>query len=596
MNAMEPPPETRGPSRRVRTVTVLAVMSLLLLVPSVAAVVLAINSPVAAGGSSPTSLATAWDKPVHFIESGLAAGTTWSVDLSGSLESSPTPEINFSEIPDTYPFTVTPVAGYTASPSAGNVTVNSCMATVYVTFTPVVRVSAYAVSFTPTGLPASATWWVEFNGTNVSANGTSSITFTVPNGTYVFAAPGLIPGSVGTQYTTNLTNGTVVVSGANVTIVIPYATEYLLTMNTSPAGDGSVTPGSGWYLSGTSVNLTEVPSEGYTFIGWNGNGTGNYSGPNATPTTIMDSPIQETGLFGLAYAVDFEETGLLDGVTWSVTFNGVAQSAFFVFLDFSAVNGTYAYSVAPIAGYHTPVYQGNVTVAGADLTLVVPWVRLTYNASFVESGLPSGTSWGVTLNGTRSSSVTSTILFRESNGSYPWAVGSVSGYTANVTGGTVIVNGAAILVQIGWTSSEATAPSFTVTFIETGLARGTSWTATLNGSGSRSAGSTSNMVLFRGLAAGSYTFWVPGVGASLATPGTGSFAISTANETVNVAFSTQGAGVPPATAGSQMITVLDLLVFAVVGGGVLTAVYLIHRLSGRHERAGPQSISSRGGS
>ncbi len=567
---------------RARSLYVLALVLALVIAPTL----LALGSHDARTGTASTTtttgLSTAWERPITFIETGLPAGTAWSVDLSGSTQSSSTTEIVFSELPGTYDFTVLPVAGYVASPESGEVVQNSCMATVYITFTPVTAVSSYNVWFNESGLPSGTSWWVDFNGTNVSST-SASIAFTAQNGTYLFTDPALILGGVGTDFVTSTNNGTVTVAGANVSVPIPYSAQYYLTTAVTPSAGGTVSPSSGWYAAGASVSLSEAANATYDFVGWNGTGNVNYTGTNSTPTVTMDSPVTEIAVFGVAYEVSFQETGLLDGVTWSVTFNGVTQSAYFVFLDFSAANGTYAYTVAPIPGYHTPSYSGNVTVAGSDVNVVIPWVRLTYNVSFVEAGLPSGTSWSVTLNGSSMSTLSSTLIFPEANGTYPWSVAAVAGYTANVTAGTVVVNGSAILIEIGWAASAPVPVGYTVTFVETGLPTSTTWSVSLNSSSASTPvqGATAALVL-TGVPDGSYGYWVPAVGSYDPGPSGGSLTVAGANVTVNVAFTAHSTPPSPTPSGSAGLSLLDLLVFAVVGGGVATTVYFVHRLSGRN--------------
>jgi YVTN family beta-propeller protein len=65
----------------------------------------------------------------------------------------------------------------------------------------------------------------------------------------------------------------------------------------------------------------------------------------------------------------------------------------------------------------------------------------TYRVTFVESGLPSGTPWGVAVNGTVLSSTTSFANLSESNGSYSFSVSPLTGFSVNVSSGTVRVNG-----------------------------------------------------------------------------------------------------------------------------------------------------------
>ncbi len=567
-----------GSASGSRTLLVVALAALMLVLPTAVAV-LAADAPAASAGPGASGLSPAWDKPVHFIETGLALGTSWSVNLSGSIEASIGSEINFSEIPGTYAFTVTPVIGYTAAPLAGNVTVPDSMngVTVDITFTPVTGPSMYTVFFNETDLPAATSWWVNLNGNNSSA-ATSSISFSVLNGTYPYTVPAVLSGSPGVQFLAVTSSGTVAVNGADIVVEVPYSTQYFLTTIAFPAGEGTVTPGSGWYPAGASVGLSAVPSAGYGFFNWSGSGSGNYSGTSATPTITMNAPITENATFGPLYAVDFEEMGLADGVTWSVTFNGATQSAFSVFLDFSAVNGTYPYTVAPIPGYHTNWYGGHVTVAGSDVTVIIKWVRVTYNVSFVESGLPGGTSWSVTLNGSSKSLAGATIVFVEPNGTLPWTVAPVSGYTANVTSGTVVIHGANVAVYVGWTITTAKpTPTYSVSFVETGLPTGTDWTVSLNSTVSVTVGSPTDVVEFTGVAVGTYGYWVPNVGTYHPAISSGAVDVSGANVTVDVAFTAPGPIVHSAT--SVAISIWDLIMFAFIAGGSVIVTYVIFRRS-----------------
>jgi hypothetical protein len=75
----------------------------------------------------------------------------------------------------------------------------------------------------------------------------------------------------------------------------------------------------------------------------------------------------------------------------------------------------------------------------------------TYQVSFPETGLPSGTSWSLTLAGTTRTSTTDTIAFMESNGTYGYTVGTVSGYTVSPSSGSVTVNGAGVNRPITFT-------------------------------------------------------------------------------------------------------------------------------------------------
>jgi len=83
-----------------------------------------------------------------------------------------------------------------------------------------------------------------------------------------------------------------------------------------------------------------------------------------------------------------------------------------------------------------------------------PVSNATYLVTFTGSGLPSGANWSVTLAGTTHFSTKASIAFTEANGSYPFTVGSVVGYTASPGSGSVTVNGA-VTLPITFSSSGA---------------------------------------------------------------------------------------------------------------------------------------------
>ena len=91
----------------------------------------------------------------------------------------------------------------------------------------------------------------------------------------------------------------------------------------------------------------------------------------------------------------------------------------------------------------------------AYVDVLVNSSSMFYLVTFVESGLPSGTNWSVTLAGQTLSSTVGAIAFNEPNGTHPFTVGSVPGYTANITLGSVAVNGKPVSRSITFTSQLA---------------------------------------------------------------------------------------------------------------------------------------------
>ncbi len=112
-------------------------------------------------------------------------------------------------------------------------------------------------------------------------------------------------------------------------------------------------------------------------------------------------------------------------------------------------------------GSKITVYPPAANTTATDLPLSVSVWRghgigsasAKYSVTFTESGLSTGTSWSVTLNGNLESSTGTSISFSEPDGAYSYSVGSVSGYTSSPSSGTVTVNGVPVGVPITFTAA-----------------------------------------------------------------------------------------------------------------------------------------------
>lgn len=116
---------------------------------------------------------------VTVTESGLTAGTSWSATVGGVSATGTGTAVTVALAPGTYSFQITPVAGYTASPGSGTVTVVNSNYNLVVTFTRV----TYAVTVSESGLASGTAWSASISGNTQSSTGTS-ITFYEPNGSY----------------------------------------------------------------------------------------------------------------------------------------------------------------------------------------------------------------------------------------------------------------------------------------------------------------------------------------------------------------------------------------------------------------------------
>jgi hypothetical protein len=99
------------------------------------------------------------------------------------------------------------------------------------------------------------------------------------------------------------------------------------------------------------------------------------------------------------------------------------------------------------------LFLGQSQNSGNSGVSAAPFVSGSYNVTFNETGLTSGTQWNVVLNGTSENLTASSIIFTELNGTYPYTVGNISGFsvTAVSSPSPVIVNGSSITVNVTFT-------------------------------------------------------------------------------------------------------------------------------------------------
>ncbi|MCI4331234.1 MAG: thermopsin family protease [Thermoplasmata archaeon] len=170
------------------------------------------------------------------------------------------------------------------------------------------------------------------------------------------------------------------------------------------------------------------------------------------------------------YPVDFHQTGLPAGGTWSVTLGGSMLSSGGRWINFSAVNGSVGYSARVPAGYLAQPWSGTVVVSGAGANVSVGISRVLYNVTFTQGSLPSGTIWSVALNGTILSGNTTSLSAQEPNGSFPYTVGFLSGYRPSPSSGTMVVAGSPRSLTILFSQVD-----YIVTFFAPGLPSTVHW-------------------------------------------------------------------------------------------------------------------------
>lgn len=477
---------------------------------------------------------------VNFTETGLPSGRSWSVGMTGLENDSTSSTIGFTMANGTWIYDVPAVPGYAPSPASGAVTVNGSDVTVHVTFSPA---ATSAVTFHETGLASGTVWEVGFGNASTDSN-SSSLGFTSLNGSFPYSITSLV------GLTATPSSGTVAVVGSNVTVAISFEPVRLYPVTIRETG---LPAGTVWLAEAEgplfSANHSNAASIGFLLA----NGTYYYAGFASDPAYVssVGAALFTVNGAGLAanvtftsrgvFSATFTEEGLSSGTAWSelLGYDQVNSSASTT-VEFRLPNGTYGFVTGSAPGYSATPVNGTITVAGAAVAVLVRFSGsgvVTYPVTFTETGLPSGTSWSVVLDGRTGSSSSTSIPFAEPNGTWGFNVGTVAGYRGTPGGGTITVEGGSVSVTITFSPLTGTQGNYTVTFTPAGLVQGTLWSVTLNGTTNSSTGGPI------GFAApnGSYPFSVGTVRGLAATPSTGTVLVQGHAATVTITFAASSA-------------------------------------------------------
>ena len=208
---------------------------------------------------------------------------------------------------------------------------------------------------------------------------------------------------------------------------------YLSVYGSSSAGWGNI------YAS----NATVIKGALRDFYYGSGPPGGN---PKGTPSNDTSTPdLYSIGFQGVVghfdkYGVTIREKGLPAGVGWTVhLYNNVYYSTSSV-INATLYNGSYLMNVMGYHGYHPVSSPGILTVRGANESVSVSFSKSLFLLYFNETGLPKGTEWYVTMNGTLKNSTSSSISFLLPYGSYNFSIGNVTKYFTAPDTGTIFLN------------------------------------------------------------------------------------------------------------------------------------------------------------
>ena len=136
------------------------------------------------------------------------------------------------------------------------------------------------------------------------------------------------------------------------------------------------------------------------------------------------------------YSVQFYENGLKSGTTWEVELNGTTSSSTTNSIQFQKYNGTYPFYVYPVNGYGVAPIDGNVTVAGHNVTMNVTFTAIStsppvwaivgayaeYNVTSINNGISELFNLTLTVDSVYNSNDTVQITMTSTNQKFPTTV------------------------------------------------------------------------------------------------------------------------------------------------------------------------------
>jgi hypothetical protein len=301
-------------------------------------------------------------------ESGLPAGTPWSVTIRSFTTNTTTNLLNVYEVPGSYGFTVNPTPGYRSLPRNGGFTVAASWQLVKIEFVAITPPPpAFGVTFQVSGLPASTPVSITVRGASETA-GPTVPQFQLLNGSYAYQV-GDVPG-----YHPDVPEKTFVVRGGPLVVDVPF-----------------------------------VPT---------------------------------------VYHVTWEANGTRSGMSWSVELSGQPIAASSAWVSETLPNGSYAYAIELPSNYSVTPRTGVIVVAGVGLNLSLAITLVEFRTWFEATGPASSTSWSVRLGNLSHGASAARSSFMAANGTYTFDVHAPPGYYAVPSHGTVTVAGPIAPVEI----------------------------------------------------------------------------------------------------------------------------------------------------
>ncbi|MCI4340029.1 MAG: hypothetical protein L3J73_02000, partial [Thermoplasmata archaeon] len=232
-----------------------------------------------------------------------------------------------------------------------------------------------------------------------------------------------------------------------------------------------------------------------------------------------------------SYAVAFLTSGLPTSTPVLITVRNATQTAGLgdpqVPAVFQLLNGTYAYRLGYVAGYHANVPVKTFVVPGGPTTVVVPFVPTVYRATWAASGMRADLHWGLVVNDQWTAATSSWLSVTLTNGTYPYQLELSTNYSATPRTGVLVIAGAAVLLPVTFAQVQ-----FPLLFQASGPGASGAWSVRFGSLTQGASGSASTFLA----ANGTYTYDVHPPSGSYAVPSHGSLVVAGPSAPIPIQF------------------------------------------------------------
>jgi hypothetical protein len=299
-------------------------------------------------------------------------------------------------------------------------------------------------------------------------------------------------------------------------------------------------------------------------------------GSGAAPAASVTNGAGSLGVLYNRSTVGFLNVSIPFASPQTLQLNGTAIAIPDGGINLTLTGGTYAVSLQNYSNTSQPI----TITPGATTYLNLSGAG---QIAFVETGLPAGTPWGITLGSYQRSATATTLAFNLPNGTYLINYTAVPGFFRNNTDPILLTMPTPSPVVIAWTQF-----TYTVPFTEQGLPASTPWWVSASSSVERGDGTTINVSAPNG----STPFVVGSAYEFVASPSEGAIDVNHGSfAPVDVLFSYRPTFVAGSVSPSNATITLDGVAEPVSGGAFnITVIPGVHTLVANASGYTPQTI------